>query len=91
MFTPCQIFIAFHEVFIEICNGNHVCHVPILHFGYLLPENVEQLFSLSSSQLACMPGHLDTLMHHIYLEHMCRACKHMLHMPDMMSLGSHMM
>ena len=31
-------------------------------FGYLVPENVRQLFSLSLSQLACLPGQSDTLM-----------------------------
>ena len=33
-----------------------------LHFGYLVgvPENMQWLFSLSLSWLACMPGTLDT-------------------------------
>ena len=62
-----------------------------LHFRYLVPENVKQIFSLSSSQLACMPGHMDTLMCHIYIEHMCHACACVMCMPDVMSQGSQMM
>ena len=62
-----------------------------LHFGFLVPENVKQLFSLSLSQLAWMPGHSDTYMHHIDLEHICHACTHMMCMPDVTSQGSQIM
>ena len=58
-----------------------------LHCGYLVPENVKQLLSLSLSQLVCMLGHLITLMCQFYLEHMHHACMHMLHMPNVMLFG----
>ena len=58
-----------------------------LHFRYLVPENVKQLFLLSSCQLTCMPGHLNTSTHQDYLEHMCHAGVHASCMPNVMSLG----
>ena len=62
-----------------------------LRFGYLVPENVRQLFSRRSGQVAFTPGHLNTKMCYFYIEHVCHACMHVLHMPDMMLLGSHIM
>ena len=59
-----------------------------LAFWVLVPENVRQLISLTLSQLACMPGHLDTEASHILLEHMCHICACVTCMPDVMSQGS---
>ena len=62
-----------------------------LYFEYLVPENVRCLFSLSLSQLAWMPGHSDTWMHHFYVAHVHHACMCMMHMPKKRSHGLYMM
>ena len=63
-----------------------------LHFGHLGPENVKQLLSLSLSWLLCMPGHSYTNldMPYLFRAHVpctCTCDTHVMHMPDVTSLG----
>ena len=64
-----------------------------LHFWHLVPENMNAvIFPKFKSVCICMHarslGYLDMPY---FLEHVHHAHVHAMHMPDMMSLGSHIM